>query len=1033
MSNLEPVKIEILLRQNIAKELEESRKALEDVDSGVKKTANSFKDVDTGLKKSSESIKMAIAAQRQLIREITGDINALKAAAKDEAPGAALNEILGDLRGARKALAEEQATLIGLQREQLDVNNEEKQSTEGVVESLKNWAIGLASVGTVLAVFNSVVDSTRASSDQFQVAVAGAKSGLAFFWKTLASGDWSNFFENMDRAIRTGSKYAEMMDKIKEATWALDIAEADSNKQALELEDKLRNKQLPREERIKAGEDRIKLEEELAAKRTKIGQDEFDAALLVAMDRSKLSKETLMDAIKDIDSEGKAKAEKYNKDLELSKQYRRDLKAAAGSNNMYGVQAAAGMLDKIKPQLQVSDKVKQDAEILRGVGNLTDEMTNNVVESYVKMKEAQDSAMENTTRVRSMTHTLLAGEDNADKKTKEAEGLDNRIKAIRDQMDLVADANSAEFAALAKKLVMLEAEKKLRQSIVDMQMMIANNQTIDSKGATSSVSAIYDMAKAGGINLDKLKLNDTDLEIAKLKKGNAAREAEANKLRKKYNIEEKKDTKELAEEYYAVADAADMLANAIGDSNAGLADMLKDVSQVAGQMGNLVKAGAFSKGGMSKGDAIGATISGATQLIGIVAGAAAERKRVMDEYYASIIAQQQQYNLLLNDQLRLNSDIHGSVFFKDYEGSLKDSTKAYNDANNKYNEETKKFATAEAITGKKNVVSGANVLGGVGAGAAAGAGIGALLGGGVLSVPAAAAGAIIGSVVGLFAGLFAKKKKDVVAPLLETYKDLITPAGEFNEVLAKTLIANNKVTEATKATLQRLIDWKEQAKLAREQLTSVISDLTGSLGDDLRNSLVTAFKDGTDAATAFGGSVNKVLENVMSNMIFNKVFEGAFKKLEDGMNASYGIGPDGKPIDGAQVDGTWADDLKIFFDQSKGLTDQFNKGMSDAKAEAAANGMDIFGKDNSAASATGMKGDMQRMTEETASALTGNVTAIRINMARMIESGTTSMTMLQKSLEYQLRTADNTDVMSKTLGSIDTRLSRLELDGIKVK
>jgi hypothetical protein len=621
----------------------------------------------------------------------------------------------------------------------------------------------------------------------------------------------------------------------------------------------------------------------------------------------------------------------------------------------------------------------------------------------------------------------------AAKKAKEDAELDNRIKATQ---ELLKNANDGERDAIAKRLVLLEQEKKLIEWKNEAAKAMAANKPLKPIGADTALGAIREAAKASGIDLDKLKLKDTDLEVDKIKRGNSAREAEANRLRKKYNIEDKKDTKELAENYYAVADAADMLSNAIGDSNAGLADMLKGVGSVAGQMGNLVKAGAFDKmgeDGMSQGDAISSAVSGTTQLIGIVVGAAAERKRVMEEYYASIIAQQQQYNLLLNDQLRLNSDINGSVFFTNYEGKLNDSTKAFNDATSKYNEETKKFATSEAITGKKNVVSGANVIGGIGAGAAAGAGIGALLGGGVLSVPAAAVGAVIGSVVGLFTGLFAKKKKDVVAPLLETYKDLISPAGEFNEVLAKTLIANNKVTEATKATLQNLIDWKEQAKLAREQLTAVIKDLTGGLGDDLRNALVGAFTDGTDAATAFGDSVNNVLENVMSNMIFNKVFEGAFKQLEDGMNASYGIGPDGKPMTGSKVDGKWADDLKTFFDQSKGLTDQFNQGLADAKAEAAANGMAIFGKDTSAGGATGMKGDIARMTEETGSALSGNITAIRINMARMIESGNDSMTMLQRSLELQARTADNTDVMSKTLNNIDTRLSRIELDGLKVK
>jgi len=318
-------------------------------------------------------------------------------------------------------------------------------------------------------------------------------------------------------------------------------------------------------------------------------------------------------------------------------------------------------------------------------------------------------------------------------------------------------------------------------------------------------------------------------------------------------------------------------------------------------------------------------------------------------------------------------------------------------------------------------------LEGVGAGAALGAGIGS-----VVPVVGTILGAAVGATVGGIIGLFATKKKDIVAPLLEAYPDLIKANGEFNSDLAKTLIANNKVTESTKQTLQNMIDWKDAADKATAQLQQVISDLAGSMGDDLRNALVTAFQDGTDASKAFGDSVNKTLSNILSNMIFNKVFEGAFKKLQDGMNASYGIGPDGKSITGAVVDGTWVDDFKAFMDQKAALTDQFNKAMTDAKQAGADSGMDLFSKDSSS-TAKGATADIKAITEDSASILIGSINAFRLNIARLIENGTTGMTMFQKSLEYQQRTADNTDEMKKSLGNIDNRLSRLELDGIKLK
>lgn len=1014
MSNLEPVKIEILLRETIAKGLEEAIAAV--------------KGLDIGVKQSSVNMKEQIAQQRQLIREITGDIKNLTAAAKEATDPGKKAEILGDLKGAKRALAEEQATMIGLQRQQIEGNGKEAESHGGIIAGLGKWVIGLASVAAALEVGKKIIESTESTAHAFEQTIAAVSSATNYLFQTIASGDWSNFTDGMATAVNGAIEYVNAMEEVNNLTNQDKIASAEFDKKIAAAREKTYDKGKDNNaERLKGYDEWIAASNEKYTGLIETAQKKYNALITKASTdtggkTSVAEIDTFISkyrSVKEMIEEG----ERYNK----LKSIKLVAPMAGGFNPTIG---NAAEFDKAQAQMkEMGEEGRKAAEQAFNISKIIFPVRDAIAEAKAKLISLDAQKDLGPTLAKRSKGSLENKIENdaiaAAKKLKEAEGLENRIKAVRDLMDETKDANSAEFTALAKKLVMLEAEKKLRQSMVDMQMMIAKNQPIDSKGATSSISAIYDMAKAGGIDLEKLKLRDTDLEIDKLKKGNEARIKQADKLGKAGKVQ-KKDAQELANVYYEVADAADALSRNIGDSNRGLADMLLGVGAIAAKVGDLLKAGAFAKKGekgMSTEAAIGSAVSGATQLIGIVAGAAAERKRVMDEYYASIISQQQQYNILLNDQLRINSDVHGSVFLKDYEGSLKDSTAAYNDAQAKYQEELKKFSTAEAITGKKNVVSGGNVLGGIGAGAAAGAGIGAILGGGVLSIPAAAAGAIIGSVVGALTGLFAKKKKDIVAPLLETYPDLIKANGEFNADLAKTLIANNKVTDATKVTLQNLIDWKDAAAKATEQLKSVITDLTGSLGDDLRNALVTAFKDGTDASVAFGDSVNKVLENILSNMIFNKVFAGAFAQLEKGMTDSYATGGDGN----------WQDDLKVFFDQRGALTDQFNKALTDAKQAGAADGFDIFGKDTSGSSATGMKGDIQRMTEETGSALSGNVSAIRINTARIIESGTTSMSMIQKSLEYQQRTADNTGEMNKTLTDMNNRLTRFELDGLKVK
>lgn len=453
-----------------------------------------------------------------------------------------------------------------------------------------------------------------------------------------------------------------------------------------------------------------------------------------------------------------------------------------------------------------------------------------------------------------------------------------------------------------------------------------------------------------------------------------------------------------------IVNSAQQLVDIAGQYNSELGTALGGLLSLGKGIDTAVTKGAS----LTKADAANMAITGLSNIANMVINSYAERKRVADEFYRATIKQQMEYNLLLNDQLRLNSDINGTLFVQNYEGRLIDSTNAYNNAQGKFAEEFKKFQDAQAIIAKKNVVSGTNVLAGAGSGALAGAAIGTIFPG-----IGTAVGAAVGGLVGLIGGLFAKKSKDVVAPLLETYKDLITPAGEFNLELAKTLVDSGKLTNETNEVLKNLIQWKEAAEKAREQLRQVITDLTGSLGDDMRNALVSAFKDGTDSAMAFGDSVDKVLENITTNMIFNKVFEGAFKKLQQGMEASYEAGGDQ----------TWLDDFKAFLDQKQTLTDQFNTEMQNAKDAAKTQGFDIFQTTTDNKSPATLSGQIQRtITEATGSELAGMMRKISDDNRMNRDYNRQAVTHLAMIQANTRRTADNTDRLER----IDTSLIAIE-------
>ena len=319
-------------------------------------------------------------------------------------------------------------------------------SVDGVFGKFKQTAgallpaFGFAAIAAgAKATFDKVISSTDFLSTKWEIFIGGMKSGTDEFFRIIATGDWSNFLSNMGEAVRVGREYANTMDRIEEKTRALRITEADSRAEELELEEKLKNKGLSKEERLKAGQERIKLEEDLSQKRVKVAQDAFDAELSVTMQQTRLSKDRLMEVVSDMDSETKAKAQAYNDQLDIyqsavkkNEQAKIGLSRAGISDNPFAkeMENSKVLLDSYP------DSVKVYAEALRGVGNTTDEQLNKMVSAYEGLISAQNSAAENTKKVRTTVNSLLAGKEDDGSKvedqtaTQRNEAAENAIKAI---------------------------------------------------------------------------------------------------------------------------------------------------------------------------------------------------------------------------------------------------------------------------------------------------------------------------------------------------------------------------------------------------------------------------------------------------------------------------------------------------------------------------------------------------------------------------------------------------------------------------
>lgn len=618
---------------------------------------------------------------------------------------------------------------------------------------------------------------------------------------------------------------------------------------------------------------------------------------------------------------------------------------------------------------------------------------------------------------------ILSAIDKSDTSAPILERLEKTKKAISENSEVQKNA----FKQL---LIDTETYEEKRQSIIDVSedaISKLNKAGFNERAAQVKQNAEDELTTLDEANFKKLQLyKDTFDGITNLSKKQTAENL--NELKEQLKIQglegnltsEAYDTlyKKITDAQKALTDNNGRTLQEVGSALSSLGNDLKGVNETLGSIVSTA-AGALSALGkvfelkkqigtdtdddVKLGHQIELYATAASAVVGIIndiTSAAAQRKEAESAYYNSIIASQNQYNLSLIDQIRLQEQLNGSVFFKDYKADILDASKALAAANTAFEKSLADLQGGQAKNGTRNAVNVTSTLGAAASGAVAGAVIG--------GVP----GAIIGGAVGLISGLFGSKKAvDTFAPLLVQYPDLITKAkdgtDQFSEALAKNLIQNNLVSDSTKVLLQNTIDLYDERQASIDQIKSDISDLAGSLGDDLRTSLVTAFEDGTDAAKAFGDSVSKIIENIVSQFLFNDIFGAQLKKLQDNLTASFGITGDQNAVD----------DLTGFFKDTSPLVAQYEAALAAAKAAAAGQGLNIFQPTNGSGSTNSLTGGIQAsLTEDTASIIGGALKGIQLSLYDM------NLILKGQSLSYgqMLSIAQNT-LNTAILIEINTR------------
>ena len=402
--------------------------------------------------------------------------------------------------------------------------------------------------------------------------------------------------------------------------------------------------------------------------------------------------------------------------------------------------------------------------------------------------------------------------------------------------------------------------------------------------------------------------------------------------------------------------------SSIGGEGSGLAEIGAGLSTIAGGLQNFsdtYKKAANKEYSFTHGYTAAAQF--ASQLITTIADAAKRRKQAEEEFYANALGMQSQYNLGLIETHRLSAELSENVFLTDYFGRAKKGMEAAIMAMASYQAAMDKLSEGKSKVRQKNVVDGKTVGQLALSGAAAGAVIGAV----VFSAVGAAVGAVIGGIVGAIGGLFSKKKKDVYGGLLEQYPELLRQGAngvrEINVELAKSLIANNQLDAKTKELVQSVLNAKDAYEAAHKQMSDVVKDLAGNMGNELRTALVDAWKAGEDGAIAFGKVVNNTLENILTNLLFHAAFNGLFTELQKDLTDGFVNQSIGDITDAMGDFATKAKERMPLWEASMGAIDEMMK-----KA-----GLEGISRGQKAGSNNSVSGAIQQITQQQADVLTG--------------------------------------------------------------
>lgn len=382
-------------------------------------------------------------------------------------------------------------------------------------------------------VLTDIGENANVIGDKWNRTMTGMKKGYEAFLTVIASGDWSNFFSNIERAYREGRELAEMQEALFEMQNATSLTETRNSIEISRQTAIMRDTTKSNQERIDAANEILRLEGEIMAVKEKTAERARAAALkeIAIKTKGELSEEDMTFLVDDyfkneemIDAAGDyLKLEDRLKELKTSRWEPENWLLVPQINK--AIDAVEQQMKEILADTEGLDKV---VEIQRKYDLLNDEQIQNYVKAQTDYLKAQADFEQSTLRART-TLAKLKEELKTEEYGKEAAALEEwaqkermAVKQRAADRQISEEEMSGELERIETERLQRVAEvnKKFGIDVLESTEAVLDNLTSSMNGFTQAAATGSEEAldgalqKAQEVNAELEKMLDQSLEAA---------------------------------------------------------------------------------------------------------------------------------------------------------------------------------------------------------------------------------------------------------------------------------------------------------------------------------------------------------------------------------------------------------------------------------------------------------------------------------------------------------------------------------------